>query len=109
MVAALLALFNNDDATWPPSKTRRRFRAKSRFSSRGPALLFLPRLSQGHSAKNDLSTEALRDFCTRGTFLRSVPVDVGIRVTVFSPNDVGSVPNHVGTIFSFHLMWEVWP
>jgi hypothetical protein len=34
---------------------------------------------------------------------------VGIRVTVFSPNDVGSVPNHVGTIFSFHLMWEVWP
>jgi hypothetical protein len=28
---------------------------------------------------------------------------------LFFPNDVGTVPNHVGTIFSFHLMWEVWP
>jgi hypothetical protein len=28
---------------------------------------------QGHSAKNDLSTEVLRDFCTRETLLRSVP------------------------------------
>jgi hypothetical protein len=27
----------------------------------------------GHSAKNDLSIEVLRDFCTRETFLRSVP------------------------------------
>jgi hypothetical protein len=27
----------------------------------------------GHSAKNDLSMEVLRDFCTRETFLRSVP------------------------------------
>jgi hypothetical protein len=81
MVAALLALFNNDDATWPPSKTRRRFRAKNRFSSRAGAPLFAA----------------------------PFPVDVGIRDTVFPPNDVGSVPNHVGTIFSFHLMWEVWP
>jgi hypothetical protein len=29
--------------------------------------------SWGHSAKNDLSMEVLRDFCTRETFLRSVP------------------------------------
>jgi hypothetical protein len=28
----------------------------------------------GHSAKNDLSMEVLRDFCTRETFLQSVPV-----------------------------------
>jgi hypothetical protein len=27
----------------------------------------------GHSAKNDLSIEVLRDFCTRETFSRSVP------------------------------------
>jgi hypothetical protein len=27
----------------------------------------------GHSAKNDLSMEVLRGFCTRETFLRSVP------------------------------------
>jgi hypothetical protein len=27
----------------------------------------------GHSAKNDLSMEVLRDFCTRETFLWSVP------------------------------------
>jgi hypothetical protein len=27
----------------------------------------------GHSANNDLSIEVLRDFCTRETFLRSVP------------------------------------
>ena len=30
-------------------------------------------LLQGHSAKNDLSMEVLRDFCTRETFLRGVP------------------------------------
>jgi hypothetical protein len=29
--------------------------------------------NQGHSAKNDLSMEVLRAFCTRETFLRSVP------------------------------------
>jgi hypothetical protein len=28
---------------------------------------------QGHPAKNDCSTEVLLDFCTRVTFLRSVP------------------------------------
>jgi hypothetical protein len=29
---------------------------------------------------------------------------------LFSPIDMGTVPKHVGrTIFSFHLMWEVWP
>jgi hypothetical protein len=28
----------------------------------------------GHSEKNDLSMEVLRDFCPRETFLRSVPV-----------------------------------
>jgi hypothetical protein len=28
---------------------------------------------QGHSAKNDRSTEVLRSFCTRETFLRGVP------------------------------------
>jgi hypothetical protein len=28
----------------------------------------------GHPAKNDCSTEVLLDFCTRVTFLRSVPV-----------------------------------
>jgi hypothetical protein len=28
----------------------------------------------GHPAKNDCSTEALLDFCTSVTFLRSVPV-----------------------------------
>ena len=27
----------------------------------------------GHPAKNDCSTEVLLDFCTRATFLRSVP------------------------------------
>jgi hypothetical protein len=27
----------------------------------------------GHPAKNDCSTEVLHDFCTRATFLRSVP------------------------------------
>jgi hypothetical protein len=35
---------------------------------------YLEALFQGHSAKNDLSMEVLRDFCTRETFLRSVPV-----------------------------------
>ena len=29
---------------------------------------------QGHPAKNDHSTEVLREFCTRATFLRGVPV-----------------------------------
>jgi hypothetical protein len=29
---------------------------------------------QGHPAKNDCTTEVLLDFCTRVTFLRSVPV-----------------------------------
>jgi hypothetical protein len=29
--------------------------------------------SEGHSTKNDLSMEVLRDFCTRETFLWSVP------------------------------------
>jgi hypothetical protein len=29
--------------------------------------------TEGHSAKNDLSMEVLRDFCSRETFLRSVP------------------------------------
>jgi hypothetical protein len=29
---------------------------------------------QGHPTKNDCSTDVLLDFCTRATFLRSVPV-----------------------------------
>jgi hypothetical protein len=34
--------------------------------------------SLGHPAKNDCSTEVLLDFCTRATFLWSVPVDKSI-------------------------------
>jgi hypothetical protein len=34
----------------------------------------------GHSAKNDLSMEVLRDFCTRETFLRSLPA-AGLHLT----------------------------
>jgi hypothetical protein len=30
-------------------------------------------LNRGHPAKNDCSTKVLLDFCTRATFLRSVP------------------------------------
>jgi hypothetical protein len=33
---------------------------------------------QGHPAKNDCSTEVLLDFCTRVTFLQSVPVRLDI-------------------------------
>ena len=39
---------------------------------RDSALSFI--IILGHSTKNDISMEVLRDFCTRETFLRSVPV-----------------------------------
>jgi hypothetical protein len=35
------------------------------------------------------------------------PVDV--QICVIFLKDLGTVPNYVGTIFSFHLMWEMWP
>ena len=40
----------------------------------GQPLQVLSLQALGHPAKNDCSTEVLLDFCTRATFLRSVPV-----------------------------------
>jgi hypothetical protein len=58
---------------------------------------------QGHSAKNDLSTEALRDFCTRGTFLWSVPGLQMVGSAKHGPVPYCSIPEWKG-----YVQWLVY-